>query len=276
MRLLHALDPVRTAQLETDGLRANYLITGLFTPDRVELVGWEVERAVIGTAVPTTAPLTLDVPKELAAAYFCERRELGVINIGGAGTVVVDGQAFAIATGDALYVSRGSQSVVFQSADAATPAHFYLLSYPAHTAYPTRVISRSAAREVRLGTKAEANERVIRQFICPGVCESCQLVMGYTELAEGSVWNTWKPHTHGRRSEVYMYFGIQPNECVMHFLGKPEETRHLVVRNQEIALSPNWSIHSGCGTKAYTFVWGMGGENQVFTDMDAVAMPSLR
>ena len=276
MRLIHALDPVRTAQLDTEGLRSNYHVSGLFTPGTVELVGWEVERAVIGSAVPTTAALTLEVPKELAAAFFCERRELGVINIGGAGTIEVDGQAFAIANGDALYVSRGSKSVIFRSADAAAPALFYLLSYPAHAAYPTKVVRRAEANEVRLGSKAEANERVIRQFIRPGVCESCQLVMGYTELAEGSVWNTWKPHTDGRRSEVYMYFGIQPDECVMHFLGKPEETRHLVVRNQEVALSPNWSIHSGCGTKAYTFIWGMGGENQVFTDMDAVAMTTLR
>ena len=276
MRLIHALDPVRTSQLDTAGLRANYQVGGLFTPGTVELVGWEVERAVIGTAVPTTAALPLEVPKELAASFFCERRELGVINIGGAGTVEVDGQAFAVVNGDALYVSRGSKAVVFRSADAAVPALFYLLSYPAHTAYPTKLVRRAEAREVRLGSKAEANERVIRQFICPGICESCQLVMGYTELAEGSVWNTWKPHTHGRRSEVYMYFGIQADECVMHFLGQPEETRHLVMRNREVALSPNWSIHSGCGTKAYTFVWGMGGENQVFTDMDAVAMPSLR
>ena len=276
MRLIHALDPVRTSQLDTEGLRSNYHVSGLFTPGSVELVGWEVERAVIGSAVPTTAALTLEVPKELAAAFFCERRELGVINIGGTGTIEVDGQAFAIANGDALYISRGSKSVIFRSADAANPALFYLLSYPAHAAYPTKVVRRAEANEVRLGSKAEANERVIRQFIRPGVCESCQLVMGYTELAEGSVWNTWKPHTHGRRSEVYMYFGIQPDECVMHFLGKPEETRHLVVRNQEVALSPNWSIHSGCGTKAYTFIWGMGGENQVFTDMDAVAMTTLR
>jgi 4-deoxy-L-threo-5-hexosulose-uronate ketol-isomerase len=276
MRYLYALDPVRTAQLDTDGLRQNYLIANLFVPGKVELAAWEVERAVVGAAVPTAAPLSLPAPKMLAAEFFCERRELGIINIGGAGTVEVDGQAFEVVHGDALYVSRGSKSVVFRSADPANPALFYLLSYPAHTAFPTRLVRRSEANEVRLGSKAEANERVIRQFIRPGVCESCQLVMGYTELAEGSVWNTWKPHTHGRRSEVYMYFNIQPNECVMHFLGKPEETRHLVVRNQEVALSPSWSIHSGCGTKAYTFVWGMGGENQVFTDMDPVARGDLR
>jgi 4-deoxy-L-threo-5-hexosulose-uronate ketol-isomerase len=276
MRHIHALDPVRTASLDTTGLRENYLVSSLFVPGAVNLVHWEVDRTVAGGAIPLAAPLTLTTPKELAASFFCERRELGVLNIGADGSVSVDGQSFPLRNGDCLYVARGSREVTFTSADAAKPAKFFLLSYPAHTAYPTRLIRKEDARRVSLGTKAEANERVIHQFIRPEVCDSCQLVLGYTTLASGSVWNTWKPHTHGRRSEVYLYFDIPENECVMHFLGAPSETRHLVVRDAELALSPSWSIHSGCGTGAYRFIWGMGGENQVFTDMDPVSMAVLR
>lgn len=270
MNTLQATDPTRTAQLDTAGLRSHYRIGNLFNPGTIDLIGWEVDRAVIGSAVPTVTPLALEPPKELAAAFFCERRELGVVNLGGAGHVEADGQSFPLPPGDVLYVGRGTRSVRFHSSHAGNPLQAYLLSYPAHATHPTRPIRRAEARNINLGSKTEANERTIRQFICPGVCDSCQLVMGYTELEEGSVWNTWKPHTHGRRSEVYLYDGIQPGECVMHFLGKPDETRHLIMRNHEVALSPAWSIHSGCGTKAYRFIWGMGGENQNFADMDAV------
>lgn len=276
MRHIHALDPVRTAGLDTTGLRQNYHDATLFAPGAVNLTHWEVDRTVAGGVVPLAVPLPLTVPKELAAAFFCERRELGVLNIGAEGSVTVDGVTFPLRNGDCLYIGRGAKEITFASADAAKPAKFFLLSYPAHMAYPTKLIRKEDARMLTLGSKAEANERTLLQFIRPEVCDSCQLVMGYTTLATGSVWNTWKPHTHGRRSEVYLYFDIPENECVMHFLGEPSETRHLVIRDGELALSPSWSIHSGCGTGAYRFIWGMGGENQVFTDMDPVTMAVLR
>jgi 4-deoxy-L-threo-5-hexosulose-uronate ketol-isomerase len=275
MKTIHALDPVRSRQLDTAGLREHFLLTDLFQAGKVELRHWEVDRAVIGGAVPTTELLAMPIPREMAAETFCERREVGVMNLGGTGTVKVDGTAYALEACDALYVGRGVKSITFASDSAVAPARFYLLSFPAHSAHPTRLVRKADANVLNLGSPAEANARVLRQYICPGRVESCQLVMGYTEMLEGSVWNTFKPHTHARRCEIYLYFGVSEGECVMHFMGEPTETRHLVVRDLQAALSPNWSIHGGCGSRAYAFVWGMGGENQVFTDMDPVAMDRL-
>jgi 4-deoxy-L-threo-5-hexosulose-uronate ketol-isomerase len=262
--------------LTTDQLRAAFLVETLFPPGRVELVYTDTDRAIIGSAVPTSSPLKLTADAKLRAACFCERRELGVLSIGGPGAVAVDGQHFEMAKLDCLYVGRGSQNVSFGSSEAGTPAAFYLLSYPAHTAHPTRLAHLADAAKVELGTAAEANRRTIYKYIHTGGIKSCQLVLGFTQLQEGSVWNTMPPHTHARRSEVYMYFDLSPSRRVMHFMGTPRQTRHLVMADRQVVVSPSWSIHSGCGTGAYSFCWGMGGENQVFEDMDPALLEALR
>jgi len=225
--------------------------------------------------VPTHAPLTLPTYDPLKAEYFTERRELGVLNVGGTGTVTVNGEAFTLQRLDGLYVGRGNRDVVFSSADANHPAEFYLLSYPAHAEYPTRRIESAGLERVKLGSPATANEREITKLIHLEGVHSCQLVMGFTQLAEGSVWNTMPPHTHMRRSEVYFYFDVPDGQRVMHLMGPAHETRHIVVANKQVAVSPGWSIHAGVGTASYTFCWGMGGENQVYSDMDALAIADL-
>jgi len=220
--------------------------------------------------------LKLTADAELRAAFFCERRELGILNLGGAGTVTVDGRNYEVGKLDCLYVGRGSREIVFSSREPASPAAFYLLSYPAHAVFPTTLARQADAAAVELGTAADANRRTIYKYIHPGGIKSCQLVMGFTRLAEGAVWNTMPPHTHTRRSEIYIYFDLGPDRRVMHFMGTPQQTRHLVVADRQAVISPSWSIHCGCGTGAYTFCWGMGGENQAFDDMDAAPLASLR
>ena len=262
--------------LTTDQLRAAFLLEALFQPGRVDLVYTDNDRAIVGSAVPTGSPLKLTADAELRAACFCERRELGVLNIGGRGVVTVDGQRFDMAKLDCLYVGRGSQDVSFASSDAATPAVFYLLSYPAHAAYPTQLARLADAAKVELGTVPEANRRTIHKYIHAGGIKSCQLVMGFTQLQEGSVWNTMPPHTHTRRSEIYMYFDLGPGRRVMHFMGAPQQTRHVIIADRQVVVSPSWSIHSACGTGAYAFCWGMGGENQTFEDMDPAPLQTLR
>lgn len=267
--------PNETRRMDTAELRDRFLLRDLFVPGAVTLRFVELDRVVIGAAVPTDGPLTLDAPAEMASEFFAERRELGVLNVGGAGSVTVDGQRHAMAFRDGLYVGRGSRDVTFESDDAASPARFYLVSYPAHAAYPTTHVAQSEAEATELGSVATANRRILRKYFHPNGVQTAQLVMGVTELQEGSVWNTMPAHTHARRTEVYLYFGVPRDAVVMHLMGEPEETRHLVVRDEEVALSPGWSIHSGCGTAAYTFCWAMGGENQVFADMQGVPMDAL-
>ena len=276
MRTILTVDPARAAGLSTAELRAKFLVPDLFQPGKLELAYWECDRTVIGGAMPATGPLALEGGRELASSYFLERREIGIMNIGGPGTVTVEGAAHALSACDVLYVGRGNRSVTFASANPAEPAAFYLLSYPAHAAHPTALARKADAEPTRLGSKAEANERTIRKYIHPGGIRSCQLVMGYTDLEEGCIWNTMRPHTHLRRTEVYLYFDVPEGHAVFHLLGRPDETRHLVVQNRQAALSPAWSIHSGAGTKAYRFIWGMGGENQEFADMDHVEIRDLR
>ena len=276
MDLIPATDVRTYARMTTEELRRSFLAGGLFVPGALGLKYWETERTVFGGAVPTDAPLALGAPRELAAASFCARRELGIINLGGLGTVVVDGKDYPMGHLDGLYVGRGTQDVRFLSADAARPAQFYLLSYPAHTAYPTTPAPFSAANGTVLGAPATANARVLHKLIHPAGIKSCQLVMGFTLLQPGAVWNTMPPHTHLRRSEVYLYFDVPAGAAVFHFLGEPRETRHLLVRDREAALSPAWSIHSGVGTAHYGFIWGMGGENQEFADMDLLNPADLR
>ncbi len=261
-------------KLGTRELRETFLVESLFAPDRLELLYSDADRAIIGSAVPLGLPIALTADAELRAAYFCERRELGVLNIGGAGAAMVDGRHFQLAKFDCLYVGRGTRDVAFASDNADDPAAFYLLSYPAHAVYPTTAIPQAHANHVHLGSAANANCRTIHQYIHTGGVKSCQLVMGYTQLHEGAVWNTMPPHTHARRSEIYLYFDLG-HARVMHFMGAPEETRHIVISDRQAVISPSWSIHCACGTGSYAFCWGMGGENQEFTDMDSFPLDRL-
>lgn len=275
MKTYFSPNPEHYKQLDTAALRSAFLIESLFQAGKLDLLYTDADRAIIGSVVPTASPINLVADAELRAAFFCERRELGVLNIGGGGSVTVDGSRYDLGKLDCLYVGRGSKEISFASSDASQPAAFYLLSYPAHASHPTVLARQADATAVDLGTVADANKRTIFKYIHPGGIKSCQLVMGFTRLQEGAVWNTMPPHTHTRRSEIYVYFDLGERR-VMHFMGKPQETRHLVVADRQVAISPSWSIHSGCGTGAYTFCWGMGGENQTFDDMDPAPLATLR
>ncbi|MGN6554209.1 MAG: 5-dehydro-4-deoxy-D-glucuronate isomerase [Verrucomicrobiota bacterium] len=275
MEIRYSPHPTAYPKFNTDELRSAFLIETLFAPGKLELVYTDADRAIVGSAVPIDSAIKLSADSELRAAFFCERREVGVLNIGGEGAVEVDGKRYELGKLDCLYVGRGSQSVAFTSKNAASPAAFFLLSYPAHTSYPTTLATTKEATPVELGTAADANRRTIFKYIHTGGIKSCQLVMGFTKLQEGSVWNTMPAHTHTRRSEIYIYFDLGKRR-VMHFMGKPQETRHLIVGEKQAVISPSWSIHSGCGTGAYTFCWGMGGENQAFDDMDPAPVETLR
>jgi 4-deoxy-L-threo-5-hexosulose-uronate ketol-isomerase len=267
--------PEEVARMTPAELRAAFLLPALYAPGRMRLRFTDLDRFVVGGAVPTAGPLTLENHKETGRGFFLERRELGAINTGGPGTVTVDGKVFAVETEACLYVGMGAQAVKFASNDAKNPAKYFILSCPAHATFPTAVATAKEANPIPLGTPAAANQRVIRQYIHEKGIPSCQLVMGYTELAEGSVWNTFPPHTHHRRTEVYFYFNLG-ERVLAHFMGEPQATRHLFLHNEEAVLSPAWSIHSGCGQGNYKFIWGMAGENQRFDDMDAVKPLDLR
>ena len=275
MEVRYAPDPQRFERMNTAEVRQSFLVDDLFEPGELKLVYSDIDRLVVGSAVPTSTPVSLEAGPELAADYFAQRREIGAFNIGGQGVVRVDGQEYPVANKEIVYIGRGSQAIEFSTLDANNPACFYLISLPAHTSYPTQHAGFEAADPVHLGTQAEANRRTIYKYIHPQGIQSCQLVMGFTELAEGSIWNTMAAHTHERRSEVYMYFDLEGDALVFHFMGQPHETRHIVVREGQAVISPSWSIHAGAGTSNYCFVWAMGGENQEFTDMDAVGMEEL-
>jgi 4-deoxy-L-threo-5-hexosulose-uronate ketol-isomerase len=275
MKVLQMADVVRFPHMSTAELRATFLLEDLFTSDQVQLVYVDLDRTVIGSAVPLATPLTLPCPPELRATSFTERREMGIFNIGGDGAVDVDGESFSLGNRDALYVGKGEHNISFSSVSADQPAEFYLLSYPAHAVYPTTTVRAEQRSPISLGDASTANRRTISKLIHLEGARSCQLVMGFTELATGSVWNTMPPHTHMRRSEVYMYFDLPDDHRVVHMMGPAKETRHLIVANKQIAISPGWSIHAGVGTASYSFCWGMGGENQVYTDMDALRIPEL-
>jgi len=262
--------------LDTEGLRSSFLISKVFEPGKITMTYSHVDRMIAGGITPVSETLVLAATRELGTSYFLERREMGIINIGGAGSITVDGTRYALGARDGFYVSMGSREVAFSSDDAKNPAKFYFNSAPAHRACPTRLVTLAQAKHVEMGSAAECNKRVIHQFIHPAVLETCQLVMGMTVFSEGSIWNTMPVHTHERRMEVYLYFDMPADRVVFHILGKPTETRHIVVRNEEAVISPSWSIHSGVGTGSYTFIWGMAGENQTFTDMDGVAMDDLK
>jgi 4-deoxy-L-threo-5-hexosulose-uronate ketol-isomerase len=265
-----------TAVLDTEELRTAFLLEDLFAAGEIQLVYTDLDRAVVGTAVPTLGELELPNDDALKAEYFCQRRELGVLNLGGSGWVTVDGTRFEMGPHDCLYIGRGSRDVRFGGTAGENPAAFYLVSYPAHAAHPTTKATRADANRVELGSPQDANERTIYQYIHEGGIKSCQLVMGFTEFKPGGVWNTMPCHTHDRRSEVYCYFDVPPAHRVLHMMGEPSETRPLWTANRQVVLSPPWSIHCGCGTASYRFVWAMGGENQAFTDMDRVEIADLR
>ncbi len=268
-------DPVRYRTMTTQELRATFLITDLFQPGEINLTYVDLDRAVIGSAVPLDTPLTLLTDDALKATYFTERRELGVLNIGGPGVVEVNGKPYKLNKLDALYIGRGNENIVFSSADPLNPAQFYLLSYPAHGVYPTELIHAEECAKTTLGSPETANLRTIRRLIHLEGTRSCQLVMGFTHLEPGSVWNTMPPHTHARRSEIYLYFDLDKDQRVVHLMGPGDETRNLIIADKQVVISPGWSIHCGVGTKNYTFCWGMGGENQVYSDMDALMIPDL-
>lgn len=276
MKLVELADRVRYATMTTEERRATFLLDQLFTPGAVEMRYIDLDRTVIGSAVPQGTPLKLETQPELRADFFCERRELGVLNIGAPGSVTVDGRSFGMDKLDCLYVGRGSKEVIFGSKSAEDPACFYLLSYPAHAEYPTSVVRFADLEGLKLGAPETCNQRTVYKAIFREGIKSCQLVMGFTLLNTGSNWNTMPPHTHMRRSEVYLYFDIEAAHRVVHLMGPPAETSHLIVADKEVVVSPGWSIHAGVGTKHYAFCWGMGGENQAYDDMDAATIAGLR
>lgn len=258
---------------DTKRLREEFHISNLFKKDEVKFVYSHYDRIIVGSITPSEKELHLEGGKELGSDFFLQRREMGVINIGGDGSIVIDGKEYEMQSRDGIYISMGTKEVIFKSKDKSNPAKFYINSAPAHQSYPTTKIGLKDSRQVKAGEVL--NKRTIHQYIHPAVCKSCQLTMGMTILEDGAVWNTMPCHTHDRRMEVYLYFDIPQNQAVFHMFGKPNETRHLVMRNEEATISPSWSIHTGVGTQKYTFIWGMVGENQVFDDMDHVKMEDL-
>ena len=287
MELRTAASPRDVKHYTTERLREEFLIQNLFTPGEIKLVYSHIDRIITGAATPLDEVLVLTAGDELRANYFCERRELGVINIGGSGVIVVDGKEYKLNKNDGMYIGMGTKEISFASDDKEHPAKFYLNSAPAHKEYPTVLIKPEGEEEdgvvivkdcnkVELGALETSNHRTICKYILPGQVESCQLEMGMTQLKPGSVWNTMPSHTHDRRMEVYLYYDMPEDAFVMHYMGEPQETRHIVMRNEEAVISPSWSIHSGCGSQAYTFIWGMVGENQDFDDMDGVDNRDLR
>lgn len=271
-----AISPNEARQMDTAALRNAFLIENIFTNDSINLTLTHYDRFIAGGAMPVSKSIALPNPEKLKAQFFLERRELGIINVGGKGSVTVDGQAYELDFKEALYIGKGAKDVRFTSADKTKPAKFYINSAPAHHSYPTKKIARAQAEVVELGSPATANHRVINKLIVNSVLEVCQLQMGMTELKTGSVWNTMPAHTHDRRMEVYFYFEVPEGQSVCHFMGEPQETRHIWMQNEQAVISPNWSIHSGAGTSNYTFIWGMAGENLDYGDMDHCAIPALR
>ncbi|WP_119310055.1 5-dehydro-4-deoxy-D-glucuronate isomerase [Cohaesibacter haloalkalitolerans] len=278
MEVRESISRKEAKQLDTDELRNEFLIPEIFKPDTITMTYSHVDRIIVGGIKPVGKTLVLsdDFGKGLGVSYFLERREFGLINIGGPAKVTVDGTVYDIDNEQALYISMGSRNVSFASVDPSNPAKLYYNSAPAHCAYPTTKISKDDAVQVAMGDKESCNERTINKFIIPDVLPTCQLTMGLTRLAPGSIWNTMPCHTHDRRMEVYLYFDIDEDNAVFHMMGEPTQTRHILVHNEQAVISPSWSIHSGVGTKAYTFIWGMVGENQVFDDMDHLKISELR
>ena len=280
MDIRYSVGKEQFKRMTAEELRDEFLVRNIFQANDVSAVYSHIDRIVTMGAMPTTEKIdiekNIDAMKDFGVSYFLERRELGIVNIGGTGFVEADGKRFELKGRDALYVPQGTKSVLLGSADGTNPAKFYMNSAPAHRPFPIKLISSNDAKHLNLGSKEGCNERVINQYIHPDVLETCQLSMGLTQLAPGSVWNTMPAHTHERRMEVYFYFDIAEDEAVFHFMGSPSETRHIAVHNDEAVINPSWSIHAGCGTKNYTFIWSMVGENRTYTDQDAIRTRDLR
>ncbi len=275
MEIKYATNPTDFKSYDTSRLRSEFHCPKLVKEGAVSLVYTHYDRFIFGTIVPTSEGLKLPTYDQLKSDYFLERRELGVINIAGPGKITVDGEAYQVNNLDTLYIGKGKKEVIFESSDASNPAKFYLNSAPAHHEYPTTLGAKADVNKVELGSQSTSNERIIYQCIHETGIQSCQLVMGITELKDGNVWNTFPAHLHDRRMEVYFYFDMSGDNLVMHFMGQPQETRHIAVRNEEAVISPPWSIHSGAGTTNYKFVWGMAGENKSFADMDSVPLTEV-
>jgi 4-deoxy-L-threo-5-hexosulose-uronate ketol-isomerase len=276
MDIRNAMHPDHLKLLDTEGLRKQLLVEGLFARDKLKMVYSHIDRIIVGGACPANKNVAPQVNKQLGVDFFLQRREMGIINVGAEGLVTADGRKYALNHKDCLYIGMGVRELSFASSDKNDPAKFYFASAPAHATYPTVQVSREGAQQVKLGAPETSNQRTIYQMVHPSVLKSCQLVMGLTELAPGCVWNTMPCHTHDRRMEVYFYLEVPQNAVVFHLFGEPSETRHIVVRNEQAVISPSWSIHSGVGTANYSFIWAMVGENQTFTDMDDVAMADLK
>ncbi|MCB9082473.1 MAG: 5-dehydro-4-deoxy-D-glucuronate isomerase [Lewinellaceae bacterium] len=272
----YAVHPQDAARYDTQQLRDHFLSTALMQPGETRLTYTHYDRMIYGGIMPTDTPIRLETYPELRSTYFLERRELGILNVGGPAIVTVDGTSFAMQNLDMLYIGKGSRDVSFASQLPQQPAQLYVNSCPAHREFPTVLCPQADANRVELGDQATANRRTIYQYIHEQGIASCQLVMGFTELAPGNIWNTFPPHTHDRRMEVYFYFDLPADQIVIHFLGHPQESRHIAIHNLDAVLSPPWSIHAGAGTSAYKFAWGMAGENKAFTDMDPVALADFR
>lgn len=275
MKILHSTHPNDVKEFSTAKLRERFHQPSSFNADEINLVYTHYDRFIFGYITPKSKKLELPTYEQLKSDFFHERRESGILNIGGTGTITVDGEAFELDKEEILYIGKGKKSVTLESKDASNPALFYINSAPAHHEYPTTKGTKSDANRVELGEKESCNERVIYQYIHENGIQSCQLVMGYTQLNTGSIWNTFPPHTHDRRMEVYLYFDIPEEHIVMHFMGEGSETRHIVMKNHDAVVSPPWSIHAGAGTMAYKFIWGMAGENKSFTDMDGIKLTEL-
>ncbi|HCJ41715.1 5-dehydro-4-deoxy-D-glucuronate isomerase [uncultured Ruminococcus sp.] len=268
--------PDDSKHYDTAELRKNYLIEKVFVADEIALTYSHQDRMIAGGAMPVKEELKLGSTKELGTEYFLERREMGIINVGGKGVITLDGTEYELDYKDGMYIGMGTKEISFRSADAEKPAKFYINSSPAHKTYPTVFITKEKANHRPLGSEENMNKRVVNQYIHPNVCESCALQMGMTELDKTSSWNTMPSHTHERRMEVYFYFELEDDNIVFHFMGQPQETRHIIMHNEQAVISPSWSIHSGTATSNYTFIWGMCGENQTYDDMDTIGNLDLR
>ena len=271
----YAHHPNDAKNYTTEDLRREFLINDLFVENQIKLVYTMYDRLIVGGIMPVDQSLTLETIDELKAPYFLERRELGIINVGGKGKVTVDGTVYELNNKEALYIGKGNKEVIFEAENGEQP-YFYINSAPAHHAFPTKKITKAEAEIVELGDAKYANRRTINKLIVNSVLETCQLQMGMTELHEGSVWNTMPSHTHTRRMEAYFYFDLEEGQTVSHFMGQPTETRHIFLKNRDAVISPEWSIHSGVGTSNYSFIWGMAGENMDYGDMDAVKTDELK
>ncbi|AWH88277.1 5-dehydro-4-deoxy-D-glucuronate isomerase [Limnobaculum parvum] len=278
MQVRQSIHSDHAKKLDTTELRREFLIEKIFEADQYTMTYSHIDRIIVGGIMPVSKSVTIgtEVGKQLGVSYFLERREFGAINIGGAGVITVDGTRYQVGNEEAIYIGKGAKEVIFSSADAAKPAKFYYNCAPAHMAYPTKLITRADVTPMTVGSPETSNLRTINKYLIPEVVDTCQLSMGLTKLAEGSLWNTMPTHTHERRMEAYFYFNIDEENAVFHMMGQPQETRHILVHNEQAVLSPSWSIHSGVGTKNYTFIWGMIGENQTYDDMDHVKIKDIR